>query len=48
MMRWAIARCRERGCGLLQLTSNKQRPDAHRFYRRLGFEQSHEGFKMQL
>ncbi|HEY0918773.1 GNAT family N-acetyltransferase [Devosia sp.] len=48
MMRWAAARCRERGCGLMQLTSNKQRTDAHRFYRRLGFEQSHEGFKLLL
>lgn len=48
MMRWAIDRCRERGCGLVQLTSNKKRIDAHRFYVRLGFEQSHEGFKLFL
>jgi GNAT superfamily N-acetyltransferase len=45
MMRWAIERCRERGCGMVQLTSNKKRPDAHRFYDRLGFLKSHEGFK---
>jgi GNAT superfamily N-acetyltransferase len=45
MMRWAVERCREKGCGLVQLTSNKLRPDAHRFYTRLGFQQSHEGFK---
>jgi GNAT superfamily N-acetyltransferase len=45
MMRWALARCRERGCGMVQLTSNKKRADAHRFYQRLGFVQSHEGFK---
>ena len=45
MMRWALERCRARGCGMVQLTSNKQRLDAHRFYERLGFHQSHEGFK---
>ncbi len=48
MMRWAIGRCRERGCGVVQLTSNKKRADAHRFYVRLGFAQSHEGFKLYL
>jgi GNAT superfamily N-acetyltransferase len=48
MMRWAITRCRERGCGLVSLTSNKVRPDAHRFYLRLGFAQTHEGFKLYL
>jgi GNAT superfamily N-acetyltransferase len=48
MMRWAVERCRQNGCGLVQLTSNKQRTDAHRFYVRLGFEQSHEGFKYYL
>lgn len=48
MMRWAIERCRERSCGLVQLTSNKARQDAHRFYVRLGFSQSHEGFKLLL
>lgn len=46
MMKWAAEHCRARGCGLVQLTSNKARVDAHRFYRRLGFEQSHEGFKL--
>lgn len=48
VIRWALERCRARGCGMVQLTSNKQRLDAHRFYVRLGFEQSHEGFKYTL
>lgn len=48
MIGWAIAQARARNCGLVQLTSNKARLDAHRFYRRLGFEQSHEGFKLWL
>jgi len=48
MMRWAIDHCRERGCGLVQLTSNKARSDAHRFYEALGFTRSHEGFKLKL
>ncbi|MEM7170308.1 MAG: GNAT family N-acetyltransferase [Pseudomonadota bacterium] len=43
---WAIARCRERGCGLVQLTTDKSRPDALRFYQSLGFEASHEGMKL--
>ena len=48
MMRWAIARCRERGCGLVQLTSDVRRPAAHRFYERLGFAATHAGFKLRL
>jgi GNAT superfamily N-acetyltransferase len=48
MIQWAIERGRERGCGMVQLTSNKKRLDAHRFYERLGFLKSHEGFKYYL
>lgn len=45
---WVVAEARRRGCGLVQLTSDKQRADAHRFYLRLGFTPSHEGFKLTL
>jgi GNAT superfamily N-acetyltransferase len=48
LMQWAVEESRRLGCGLVQLTSNAERPDAHRFYRRLGFEQSHYGFKLKL
>jgi GNAT superfamily N-acetyltransferase len=48
MMAWAIDEARRRGCALVQLTSDKSRPDAHRFYQRLGFVASHEGMKLKL
>ena len=46
--RWAIDRCREAGCVSVQLTSDNTRADAHRFWRRLGFEPTHVGFKLNL
>ena len=45
---WAIGEARRRGCALVQLTTDKRRADAHRFYERLGFTASHEGFKLTL
>lgn len=48
MMRYAINRARERNCRRVQLTTNKKRKDAHRFYQRLGFELTHEGAKLLL
>ena len=48
MIEWAVATCRTRGCAMVQLTTDKTRVDAHRFYDRLGFEQSHLGYKMIL
>jgi GNAT superfamily N-acetyltransferase len=44
----AIDRARGRGCTLVQLTSNKRRVEAHRFYGSLGFVRSHDGFKLPL
>ena len=48
MFEWAIEQCRARGCKLVQLTTDKARPDAHRFYERLGFVGSHIGYKLTL
>jgi ribosomal protein S18 acetylase RimI-like enzyme len=48
LMEWAIEESRRRGCRLVQLTSDVQRTDAHRFYERLGFTASHVGFKLKL
>jgi GNAT superfamily N-acetyltransferase len=48
LMEEAMARARARGCGLIQLTTDKRREAAHRFYARLGFEASHEGMKRPL
>ncbi|MET8814549.1 GNAT family N-acetyltransferase [Streptomyces sp. NPDC004549] len=48
LIRWAVERSRELDCTLVQLTSDKTRTDAHRFYERLGFTASHEGFKLNL
>jgi 8-oxo-dGTP pyrophosphatase MutT (NUDIX family)/ribosomal protein S18 acetylase RimI-like enzyme len=45
---WAVEESGRRGCALVQLTTDKSRTDAHRFYERLGFTASHEGFKLAL
>lgn len=45
---WAIAQCRARGCRLVQLTTDRQRDKALRFYQRLGFVASHHGMKLGL
>ena len=45
---WAIARARDKNCGLVQLTTDKARPEALRFYESLGFQASHEGMKLAL
>jgi ribosomal protein S18 acetylase RimI-like enzyme len=48
LIKWAIKRAKERGCHIVQLTTDKQRPDALRFYERLGFKATHEGLKLKL
>lgn len=48
LLAWAIARARMRGCHLVQLTTDKARPEALSFYESLGFVASHEGMKLKL
>lgn len=48
MLEWALAECRRRDCGLVQLTTDKGRGGAHQFYTALGFTASHEGLKLIL
>lgn len=48
MVGWAVDEARRRGCALVQLTTDKRRTDAHRFYERLGFAATHEGMKLHL
>ncbi|WP_250038152.1 GNAT family N-acetyltransferase [Paractinoplanes maris] len=48
LMAYALDRARAQGCRIAQLTTDKRRRDAHRFYARLGFVASHEGMKLTL
>lgn len=48
LIRWAIETARERGCVMVQLTSDNSREAAHRFYERLGFRATHVGMKLPL
>ncbi len=48
MFTWAINRAKERNAHLLQLTTDKQRPQAIKFYEDLGFKSTHEGMKMHF
>ena len=48
LIKWAIERAKKRGCHLVQLTTDKKREDALRFYEKLGFTATHEGLKLKL
>ena len=48
LMAYAVDRARQRGCRIVQLTTDKRRSAAHRFYASLGFTASHEGMKLTL
>lgn len=47
-VRWAVEQCRSSGCVSVQLTSDNKRVEAHRFWSRMGFEPTHQGFKIGL
>ncbi|MEZ2390136.1 GNAT family N-acetyltransferase [bacterium RCC_150] len=48
LVTWAVERARSQGCRVIQLSSDKRRIDAHRFYARLGFVATHEGLRRDL
>lgn len=48
LLTWAVEQARQRGCVLVQLTTDASRPDAHRFYGSLGFTAGHVGMKLDL
>ncbi|WP_430967959.1 GNAT family N-acetyltransferase [Spongiimicrobium sp. 2-473A-2-J] len=48
LFEWAIARAKERRAHVVQLTTDKKRPEALKFYEKLGFKASHEGMKLHL
>ncbi|TWP45428.1 GNAT family N-acetyltransferase [Lentzea tibetensis] len=48
LVEWALGEARARGAGLVQLTTDASREDAHRFYERLGFVASHVGMRLNL
>lgn len=48
LFKWAIERAEERECHVVQLTTDKKRPEALNFYKKLGFNNSHEGMKLHL
>jgi len=48
LMKVAMDRARQRGCAIMELTTDLRRGDAHRFYQRLGFETTHAGMKRAL
>ena len=48
LLDWSVVEARNHGCSLIQLTSDRSRTEAPRFYERAGFEPSHFGYKFSL
>lgn len=48
MLEWAIERAKQRGCHMVQLTTDRSRSEARHFYESLGFEATHDGMKLHI
>ncbi|HEA22308.1 MAG TPA: GNAT family N-acetyltransferase [Pricia antarctica] len=48
LLEWAIQRAKEKRAHVVQLTTDKKRGNAFKFYEKLGFAASHEGMKLHL
>ncbi len=48
LFKWAIERAKDRNAHLIQLTTDKKRPEALKFYEKLGFKPGHEGMKLHF
>jgi GNAT superfamily N-acetyltransferase len=48
LFEWAILKAKDKGAHVVQLTTDKKRPEALHFYEKLGFKASHEGMKLHL
>ena len=48
LIQWAVDRAKKRGAHVVQLTTDKKRDAAVKFYEKLGFISSHEGMKLHL
>lgn len=48
MMWWVIEQAKDRDCDLLQLTTDRRRAGAERFYEKHGFATTHHGMKLSL
>lgn len=48
LFEYIINKAKEKGCALVQLTTDKKRPEAIKFYEGIGFTSTHEGMKLSL
>lgn len=48
MFEYIKEQAKRKGCNMIQLTTDKQRPEALRFYESLGYVASHQGMKLKL